>query len=1626
MKRKQIALLLSLLLSVSPVAESAAVWGADFTDSTAVEQTQEEETGETGNQAADEEETAEEVPDFASEEISFSAGEEQNAEVTAFSDEEGEEDGEEESIRYEAEVYSETGTWVIPSGTEITAGVDLYKISTDKDGHEEGRKNFETDYRIILGKYSDKYVRAAVSGDDKKLIITAKDRRQSGEDYDDNNSTKIPITISLEKENETIETSVEVYVRECSYIIKMDNELKTGHVAVGLGDELDLSSYGIKTMYYDSDNLGGKEESDVRYRVDYKEDAWEKISEGDNGLPKLRRKGNWDTSISIYADKQDEESDEWHQVSETEFWIHEMHYDAKLDFSYGSERQDMLLYGENAAPLTLTALQKSDSEDMSNFTVEWKVEQYIDNEDNDNMADPECVTYTTGSSGTGMNNDQITLEAKKDYNFNNKDLRLKVTAIIKNSNDEEVTNVWTALWLTDAVKNINFPNDQNLLPGWDMSIWSAYRGYIVDKDYLEGRDVWAHVTEVAIEDPQSAVRYEQDEEGNYHLKAVKEGNVKVTLNYYLSDSEEGEPGKEVEDSYSFNVSVKRENYYGEYHYSSNETGDFGVILSGSEAVVTTALYKQTYDIEEDDYETSDVNDYQIKPVHDANGNPVWDSELITVTVEDNHTLRIKTNKKNQRGYTEIPIEFVVNGETVCSEIVYVNVENDIHYITPSELKDENGDNINVNVGQSIDFSKCNIATYHIGSGETESSKVPKEEILYRVEYDPNAWSSDLPEEEEYGLPVLKRTATYGNSVDVIAYRKFTEGDNEPYYEEVGRTSYWFDDVSTELEFTYSYGSEENARVYTDGELTLSLKDSRLNLSDEMYDVNWSVYRMEDGERIENVSDIVNVGETRTRITLKAKSGHDGERFHVEAVVKIGEKIIASCINEIRIQEPIYYLDGIESYQQILNDKNYGFVFSKDESGKVWRELYEENGANPDGKITRVLVKNIVVDNEDVIKKTDESDRIELHPENAGTTTLTFEIEDENGVSLRPVTVTMEVNDEITRVDYIKLEGKSDTGDLLPGDSVKAEPVVMRSVVDTDGYTVTETLTKGEDYTIRYCDYDPYIVSVDENGVITGLNRGNTWVGFEISDLNGNVIAYGGRYIFVSGRYYVIEPDEENEIYLSSDGKEQKVNLRAMVYGLTNLDGKQDTDGTFVIGDTTSLINASVKNGVLVLNAKANLDLKPGNIWGCDVTVEYQKDGNTVTSRTYRVLICNHTAKETGRVWPSCNSGGYVNYKCETCGYTWQETLGAYGHSWDNGVVTKEATCTTAGTKTYTCKDCRSTYTETIKATGEHKWDEGVITKEATCTEDGVKTYTCTVCKETKTETIKAEDAHKWDEGVITKEATCTEDGVKTYTCTLCKKTRTETIKATNKHQWDKGVITQKATCTKDGVRTYTCSVCHTEKTETIPALKHKWSAWKTKSAATVLKAKVQERICSTCKKTQTRTTGEKLTPKATLNVKSLKLKKKQKTTAFKITGMAKGDYVKSWKSSDTNVVKVSGKKDGTCTITAQKQAGTATITITFASGLVKTLKVKVQAPTVKTTAISNIAKKATLKKGKTLELKPVLEPITSGEEITYESSDPTIAKVSKKGVVTALKPGTVTITIKSGKLTVTCKITVKK
>ena len=80
--------------------------------------------------------------------------------------------------------------------------------------------------------------------------------------------------------------------------------------------------------------------------------------------------------------------------------------------------------------------------------------------------------------------------------------------------------------------------------------------------------------------------------------------------------------------------------------------------------------------------------------------------------------------------------------------------------------------------------------------------------------------------------------------------------------------------------------------------------------------------------------------------------------------------------------------------------------------------------------------------------------------------------------------------------------------------------------------------------------------------------------------------------------------------------------------------------------------------------------------------------------------------------------------------------------------------------------------------------------------------------------------------------------------------------------------------------------------------KHSWSKWKTLNKATVFKGETQKRTCSKCKKTEKRTLNNKVKPVIALNTTSVTLKVKQSTTGLKITKMANGDSVASWKSSN--------------------------------------------------------------------------------------------------------------------------------
>ena len=237
------------------------------------------------------------------------------------------------------------------------------------------------------------------------------------------------------------------------------------------------------------------------------------------------------------------------------------------------------------------------------------------------------------------------------------------------------------------------------------------------------------------------------------------------------------------------------------------------------------------------------------------------------------------------------------------------------------------------------------------------------------------------------------------------------------------------------------------------------------------------------------------------------------------------------------------------------------------------------------------------------------------------------------------------------------------------------------------------------------------------------------------------------------------------------------------------------------------------------------------------------DGSS--THTLKCKSCNKTVDEVhadrpgdvSNKWESDKDNHWKVYGCGTI-------MDKAAHTWDKGVVTKEATCTEPGEKTFTCGVCQEKKTEPINATG-HKYETTWTTDDtshwhkcANCdvtTDKADHTFDTNNCAENRTCTgcgyVKPAGQHSWNDGEVTTPATCTTDGVKTYTCKVCSETKTEPIKAPG-HSLTK-VEAVAATCTEGGNNEYyTCSVCKkvfkadktTETTvadETLAALGHK-------------------------------------------------------------------------------------------------------------------------------------------------------------------------------------------------------------
>ena len=368
------------------------------------------------------------------------------------------------------------------------------------------------------------------------------------------------------------------------------------------------------------------------------------------------------------------------------------------------------------------------------------------------------------------------------------------------------------------------------------------------------------------------------------------------------------------------------------------------------------------------------------------------------------------------------------------------------------------------------------------------------------------------------------------------------------------------------------------------------------------------------------------------------------------------------------------------------------------------------------------------------------------------------------------------------------------------------------------------------------------------------------------------------------------------------------------------------------------------------------------------------------------------------------------------------------HTYNAWTTVKTATCTQTGSRTRICSTCGNQETQTIAKTGHTIVTDAAV--EATCTEKGkTEGSHCSVCKAVLKEQKEIPPkGHKYGEWKTEEGGDCTEEVKQSRTCEECQKTETKTLEAPG-HKIVKDAAVE-ATCTETGLTEGShCSVCgkvlEEQEVTPIDEGEHIWGEWQTISLPTIFEAEKQERYCIVCENAyETRDKGFKLKKTISVTQSSLMMQTKQKITDFQVV-FANGDSVKSWESSNTKVVKVSGETDGTCIIAAQSKTGNAVITITLESGLKKTIQVKVQKGTVTATSLKLPFVKVTIKKGRTLTLKPVIRPITNQSKVTYSSSNKSIATVSSKGVVKGVKKGTAKITVRAGKKKVTCTVVVK-
>lgn len=195
---------------------------------------------------------------------------------------------------------------------------------------------------------------------------------------------------------------------------------------------------------------------------------------------------------------------------------------------------------------------------------------------------------------------------------------------------------------------------------------------------------------------------------------------------------------------------------------------------------------------------------------------------------------------------------------------------------------------------------------------------------------------------------------------------------------------------------------------------------------------------------------------------------------------------------------------------------------------------------------------------------------------------------------------------------------------------------------------------------------------------------------------------------------------KNIDYIVISGDNSKVILDNASADNVTLDGEKSAVETkngakidnVIVTENAPGVTVDVGSGTTVGNVENHAEDATVTGSGTVKKVESDKDITVRTKETdvknigdEKITVTDKSGKDTTVGTTGSGSSTTVNKGTTSSGGGSYTPPAQHTHTWDAGVVTKEATCTEAGVKTFTCS-CGATYTEDIPAKG-HNYNNGV-------------------------------------------------------------------------------------------------------------------------------------------------------------------------------------------------------------------------------------------------------------------------------------------------------------------------------